>query len=183
MTEFDILSDAFYDDPYPVFAAMRKEAPCYYDARLEAHVLTRYHDVERALTDIDTFSARRVKQWGKGAPEEGEEKFTAVAREMETWVPFLDPPEHTPLRARLTEYYMGVAKDDELVIELPKGGYIPRFRQAEAARETAAHQSCTVNPRPLVSPNATMKVRAVVSSHSADDTPESGQVMRNALPW
>src|SRR5262249_28992689 len=28
------------------------------------------------------------------------------------------------LRARLTEYYVGEGKDDELVIELPKGGYI-----------------------------------------------------------
>src|SRR5262249_22553987 len=42
------------------------------------------------------------------------------------------------LRARLTEYYVGEGKDDELVIELPKGGYIPRFRQSEMEREIAA---------------------------------------------
>src|SRR5215471_8044705 len=35
------------------------------------------------------------------------------------------------LRARLSEYYMGPGKDDTLVIEVPKGGYAPVFRQAE----------------------------------------------------
>ena len=33
------------------------------------------------------------------------------------------------LRARLNEYYVGDGKNDPLVIELPKGGYAPAFRQ------------------------------------------------------
>jgi len=37
------------------------------------------------------------------------------------------------LRARLGEYYQGAGKGDELVIELPKGGYVPSFRWPEAA--------------------------------------------------
>ena len=32
------------------------------------------------------------------------------------------------LRARLAEYYLGDGKDDPIVIELPKGGYVPGFR-------------------------------------------------------
>src|ERR1051326_3644670 len=32
------------------------------------------------------------------------------------------------LRARLSEYYVGEGKDDAVVIELPKGGYVPVFR-------------------------------------------------------
>jgi len=35
------------------------------------------------------------------------------------------------LRTRLGEYYSGSGKDDSLVIELPKGGYVPMFRQRE----------------------------------------------------
>jgi TolB-like protein/Tfp pilus assembly protein PilF len=34
------------------------------------------------------------------------------------------------LRARLSEYYVGEGKADAVVIELPKGGYVPAFRQA-----------------------------------------------------
>ena len=41
--------------------------------------------------------------------------------------------EASRLRARLSEYYIGEGRADTLVIELPKGGYAPAFRQAEAA--------------------------------------------------
>ena len=37
------------------------------------------------------------------------------------------------LRSRLIEYYAGEGSRDPLVIELPKGGYTPRFRQPEMA--------------------------------------------------
>src|SRR5215470_15284023 len=48
----------------------------------------------------------------------------------------LDPVVRTEavrLRARLSDYYLKSGKADALVIELPKGGYVPRFR--EIARE------------------------------------------------
>ena len=32
------------------------------------------------------------------------------------------------LRSRLAEYYLGEGKDDPLIIELPKGGYVPLLR-------------------------------------------------------
>lgn len=41
------------------------------------------------------------------------------------------------LRARLAGYYGGEGSGDALVIELPKGGYTPRFRQREPAGATA----------------------------------------------
>src|SRR6185436_20075455 len=41
------------------------------------------------------------------------------------------------LRARLAEYYGGEGSGDTLVIELPKGGYTPRFRRHKTAGETA----------------------------------------------
>jgi TolB-like protein/Flp pilus assembly protein TadD len=40
------------------------------------------------------------------------------------------------LRARLAEYYAGEGSGDAVVIELPKGGYTPRFRQHETADVT-----------------------------------------------
>lgn len=100
MPDFDILSDAFFADPYPVFAQMRKDAPCYYDTRLEAHILTRFRDVERALGGED-FSAERVDQWGKGAPAEVQDELAFFTRELKRWIPFNNPPIHTRLRSRL----------------------------------------------------------------------------------
>ena len=39
------------------------------------------------------------------------------------------------LRGRLAEYYVGEGKDDGIVIELPKGGYIPVFRLRDPASQ------------------------------------------------
>jgi len=43
--------------------------------------------------------------------------------------------EASRLRSRLAEYYVGQGKDDGMVIELPKGGYIPVFRLREPASQ------------------------------------------------
>lgn len=48
----------------------------------------------------------------------------------------LDPVVRTQavrLRARLSDYYLKEGKADTLVIELPKGGYVPRFREVDEA--------------------------------------------------
>src|ERR1700686_5276679 len=53
----------------------------------------------------------------------------------------LDPVVRTEavrLRARLSEYYIKEGKADALVIELPKGGYVPRFREGEEERQVTA---------------------------------------------
>ena len=39
------------------------------------------------------------------------------------------------IRARLTRYYANEGSDDPLVIELPKGGYVPRYRQCEVSKD------------------------------------------------
>jgi TolB-like protein/Tfp pilus assembly protein PilF len=69
--------------------------------------------------------------------KDGEIKESVIALEVFGRGPDHDPKqdsivrtEATRLRARLGEYYLGKGKDDSLVIELPKGGYTPVFRQA-----------------------------------------------------
>src|SRR5262245_13956032 len=42
------------------------------------------------------------------------------------------------LRTRLSNYYANGGAADELIIDLPKGGYRPVFRNAELTREEAA---------------------------------------------
>jgi TolB-like protein len=53
----------------------------------------------------------------------------------------LDPVVRTEamrLRARLRDYYIKEGKADALVIELPKGGYVPSFRELEEEHQVAA---------------------------------------------
>src|ERR1017187_5879192 len=52
------------------------------------------------------------------------------------------------LRARLGEYYLGEGKNDALVIELPKGGYAPAFRQAAVEPAITSSGPAAHSPRP-----------------------------------
>jgi len=49
----------FAADPWPLFNRIREEAPLYYNEQHDFYALSRYADVERALTDTDTFSSAR----------------------------------------------------------------------------------------------------------------------------
>src|SRR5436309_6176210 len=62
----------------------------------------------------------------------------------------LDPVVRTEavrLRARLSEYYIKEGKADALVIELPKGGYVPLFREVEQERHVIAPIPNRLPPR------------------------------------
>jgi cytochrome P450 len=43
------------DDPYPVWSALRDEAPLYYNEKYKFYALSRYADVARALPDWETY--------------------------------------------------------------------------------------------------------------------------------
>ncbi len=54
----DLLSEEFRRSPYPTFETLRRHYPLFYDARLDAWVISRYEDVTRAFRDADVFSSR-----------------------------------------------------------------------------------------------------------------------------
>jgi adenylate cyclase len=87
---------------------------------------------------------------GRAAPggRESELKESLIAIEVFGRKPDYDPKldsivrtEAGRLRARLAGYYAGEGSGDPVIIELPKGGYIPVFRQPEAAREEGRFRS------------------------------------------
>ncbi len=78
---------------------------------------------------------------------ESELKESTIAVEVFGRRPDYDPKqdstvrtEASRLRARLSKYYAGEGSRDPLVIELPKGGYVPVFGLPEAALETRGPQ-------------------------------------------
>jgi serine/threonine-protein kinase len=89
-----------------------------------------------------------VERYLEGRNDEIKESVLAV--EVFGRSPDYDPrqdsivrTEASRLRTRLSEYYLGGGKDDPIVIELPKGGYVPVLRQvavldpSDPAPETA----------------------------------------------
>lgn len=54
------------------------------------------------------------------------------------------------LRAKLAEYYLGPGAADPLVIELPRGGYVPRFLPRAQARSAGHREPFLSQPNRLV---------------------------------
>lgn len=56
---YDPFDFAIDDNPYPVWARMREEAPLYYNDKYGFYALTRYSDVAQGLTDWQTYRSGR----------------------------------------------------------------------------------------------------------------------------
>ena len=98
--KYDILSPAFFADPYPTLDRMRTEDPVYWHPQLMSWVLTRYDDIQKVLRDAGTkFSAKRVEQYSVGAPESVQDKLRVCNQFFGICVAFVDPPQHARLRA------------------------------------------------------------------------------------
>jgi cytochrome P450 len=104
--KYDILSPAFFADPYPTLRRMRAEEPVFWHPLLRSWVLTRYSDIARVLRDSRCeFSNSKVEQFGVGAPESVRDKLDVFNSFVSSWVAFTDPPGHTRLRALIARAF------------------------------------------------------------------------------
>jgi len=71
--------------------------------------------------------------------------------------------EASRLRARLAEYYVGEGKDDGIVIELPKGGYIPVFRLRNPASSPRQGRNIRQRIGPIVAAVAVAVALAIAA--------------------
>ena len=77
---------------------------------VEGHLDGKDHELKESVIALEVFGARDY-----------DPKQDSIVR-----------AEAGRLRARLAEYYAGEGSGDPVIIELPKGGYVPSFRQPEA---------------------------------------------------
>ncbi len=93
---FDPDDVAIRRDPFPLFARLRSEDPVHWSPILKSWVLTRYEDCRLALTS-PSLSAERVRAFL--ARRDGDPADLAALRaQMDRWMVFRDPPDHTRLR-------------------------------------------------------------------------------------
>jgi TolB-like protein/Flp pilus assembly protein TadD len=85
---------------------------------VERHLEGRDHELKESVIAIEVFGRR----------PDYNPKHDAIVR-----------TEAGRLRARLSEFYIGEGKNDPLIIELPKGRYMPAFRRVEAGTPTTQH--------------------------------------------
>lgn len=97
---YDLLGKSTLEDPYRLYDELRVAAPVYRDRRFFGCILTRYDDVVAVLKDSRVSSRRPT------ADERVPRSLSAIAEELRElrafqsrWMLYLDPPEHTRLRA------------------------------------------------------------------------------------
>src|SRR5579884_1012276 len=92
---YHLLDPEVLANPYPLYKQLREEDPVHWDPFLHAWVVTRYTDVVHVLHH---FSANRTP-----TPEQlssmGLSALNPIAKVMVRQMLFLDPPDHTRLRA------------------------------------------------------------------------------------
>jgi cytochrome P450 len=86
---WDPFSPELRDDPYPLWKRLRDEAPLYYNDRHDFWVLTRFHDIEQAHRDVETYSSSHGTTLESMSREPMADTGLIIA---------LDPPRHTILR-------------------------------------------------------------------------------------
>ena len=101
LSRFDFFNPDMMRDPYPYFAQMREQAPIHYDAKLQAHVLSRYEDVSYVLKNHALFSSTQVRVGGKLQEERAASKeLSSVSSLVST-----DPPMHTNMRGMVSRSF------------------------------------------------------------------------------
>ncbi|UDY23472.1 cytochrome P450 [Nocardioides sp. Kera G14] len=91
-SDLDLFADAVLTDPYPTYAALRALGPVVHLTTNDVYALTSYDAVRDALADWETFSSAHGVGFNPGVNEAL--AGTSLAS---------DPPQHTALRAALTE--------------------------------------------------------------------------------
>ncbi len=96
MVEFDPYAYEVHEDPYPVYQALRDEAPAYWNARRGFWALSRHADVLGAFKDVPRFSnAGGVALEGSSGDDPAAVAFFLA----------LDPPRHDQLRALVSRAF------------------------------------------------------------------------------
>ncbi len=91
MVEYDPYAYAVHEDPYPVYRALRDEAPAYRNEALGFWALSRHADVLAAFKDIEVFSSRHGVSLDQDVFHEHADATMSFLA--------MDPPRHTRMRA------------------------------------------------------------------------------------
>src|SRR5215813_6902979 len=94
---------------------------------VEGHLADKDHELKESVIAVEVF----------GRSTDFDSRLDPVVR-----------TEAVRLRARLSDYYLKVGKADPLIIDLPKGGYIPQFRQTAGEQPVKAPTAEPI-PTPL----------------------------------
>ncbi|MCP4436139.1 MAG: cytochrome P450 [Actinomycetia bacterium] len=86
---------AIHEDPYPTYARLRTEAPCYHNEEKAFWALSRHDDVAAAFRDSDTYSSSHGVSLDPAATGPDAHRTMSFLA--------MDPPRHTRMRALVSK--------------------------------------------------------------------------------
>ena len=100
MVDFDPFSERYYDDPFPIYAQMRAEAPAFYIEDFDCFFLSRFQDCLEGAADprFSTAAGTTSIDLLLGGNAYGGKPRVAISS--------LDPPRHTRVRKALASYFL-----------------------------------------------------------------------------
>jgi cytochrome P450 len=102
--EADLHSDAFYQNPYPVYARIRASSTVYWSSSWQSWLITRFSDCDAVLRDASRFSnADRFSQILASVPELERCGRGMLEEHVRLGVANADRPEHTRLRSLMQQ--------------------------------------------------------------------------------
>ncbi|MDP6978959.1 MAG: cytochrome P450 [Myxococcota bacterium] len=118
MLEFNPFSWGYHEDPFPIYAALREQAPAYHNPEMGFWAFSRHADVMNAFKDWETFSN------SEGVALEA---FSKDAWKVASFLA-MDPPRHTQLRGLVNRVFTPrrVREFEPRIRELA-GHYLDRF--------------------------------------------------------
>jgi len=120
MIDFDPYDYDFHEDPYPIYARLRAEAPVYHNEALGFFALSRHADVLAGFKDTENYSNRA----GVSLDQRGTDP------EATMFILGMDPPRHAKYRALVSRAFTG-KRVDQLA---PRIREIARMHADRAAR-------------------------------------------------
>ena len=96
MLEYDPFSEDVIRDPYPIYARLREEAPCYHLEKWDAFALSRFDDIWQASMDAENYSTAQ----GTTASH-----LLTKVQPVTPMLNLMDPPQHTQLRSKIVSFF------------------------------------------------------------------------------
>ena len=102
---YDLNDAAVIQNPFPLLAEMRRDAPVHWNHAVKGWFVTRYHDVRMVMRD-PRFSVEKMAPFAGHANPSIQHKIGFLADVLGGWMVFMDPPGHTRLREVLQSAFM-----------------------------------------------------------------------------
>jgi cytochrome P450 len=98
-------SPSFLKDPYPIFRDFLAKSPIFWDEVQNTWHLFSYTSISACLKD-PRFSSARVPAMVSRLSEDTHQKIESLTDTLSRWALFMDPPQHTRIRALLNKSFL-----------------------------------------------------------------------------